>query len=84
MCIEAPESSTHFLSFGFVEDGAGGHQTSEGEKNVALSFSLGLRTPFAISRAPLRAHRSFQSLFLRPVLIFLEHKGCAHEVQNAE
>ena len=58
MCIEAPESTTNCLSSGFVEDGAVGHQTSEGEKNVALSFSSSLRIPFAISHATLRAHRS--------------------------
>ena len=29
MCIEAPESTTNTLPSGFVEDGAGRHQTSE-------------------------------------------------------
>ena len=43
MCIEeAQESTTNDLSCGFVKDGAGKHQTSDGEKNAALSFSLSL------------------------------------------
>ena len=33
MCTEAPESTTNCLSSGFLEDGAGRHQVSEGEKN---------------------------------------------------
>ena len=36
MCIDAPEATTNSLSSGFIVDGAGRHQTSEGEKNVAL------------------------------------------------
>ena len=57
-CIEASESATNSLFFGFVDDSAGRHQASECEKNVALSVSLRLRTPLAISHASLRAHRS--------------------------
>ena len=38
MCIDAPASRSNSLSFGFSEDGAGRRQTSEGEKNVALSL----------------------------------------------
>ena len=33
------ESTTNYLSSGCFEDGAGNDQTSEGEKNVALSLS---------------------------------------------
>ena len=40
MCIEAQESTANSRSAGFFEDGAGFTQTSEGEKNVALSFVL--------------------------------------------
>ena len=36
MCMGIPVSTTHFPSSGFIEDGAGRHQTSEGGKNVAL------------------------------------------------
>ena len=38
--IEAPETNTIFSS-GFVKDGAGNDQTSEGERNAALFFSWG-------------------------------------------
>ena len=31
MCIDAPESTTNDLSSGFVEDGAGNEQSSEGD-----------------------------------------------------
>ena len=39
MCVDAPESTTNYLSSGFVSDRAGRHQTSVGEKNV-VSFSF--------------------------------------------
>ena len=58
MCIGAPDSTTNDLSSGFFEAGAGNDQTSEGEKNVVLSLSLGSWTFFTISHASLRAHRS--------------------------
>ena len=58
MCIDAPESTTHFLSLGFFEDGAGNEQTSGGEKNVALHLLMSLWILLAISHASLRAHRS--------------------------
>ena len=54
MCAEAPEFTTSVLSSGFVQDGTGTRQTSEGEKSVALSISLSLRILFAISPACLR------------------------------
>ena len=38
MCIDAPEFTTNYLFSGFVEDGAGTDQTSDGEKSVGLSF----------------------------------------------
>ena len=79
MCIEAPESATHSLSCGFVEDGAGRHQTSEGEKNVALSFSLSLRIPFVIFPS-LRAHRSCFKVSSQ----ILERNDYAHEDQFAD
>ena len=31
MCIDAPESTANYLPSGFVEDGDGNDQTSEGE-----------------------------------------------------
>ena len=37
MYIDAPESTANSLSSSFFKDGAGNDQTSEGEKNVALS-----------------------------------------------
>ena len=40
MCIDAPESTTNSVSSGSRVDGAGRHQFSEGEKNVALFFSF--------------------------------------------
>ena len=46
MCIDAPESTTNSLSSGFNVD-AGRHLFSEGEKNVALFFSVNLRTLWA-------------------------------------
>ena len=58
MCIDAPESTANSLSSGFVEDGAGDDQTSEGELDVALSFSLSLWILLAISLATLRARCS--------------------------
>ena len=39
MCMEAPESTTNSLSSGLIDNGAGRHHTSEGEKNVALISS---------------------------------------------
>ena len=39
ICIDAPESTTTSLP-GLRVDGAGTHQFSEGEKNVALFFLL--------------------------------------------
>ena len=40
MCSDAPESTTNYLSSDFVKVGAGNDKTSEGELNVAVSFSL--------------------------------------------
>ena len=54
MCTEAPEFTTSVLSSGFVQDGTGRRQTSEGEKSVALSISLSLRILFVITLASLR------------------------------
>ena len=39
MCIDAPESATNSLSSDLIVDGAGRHQSNEGEKNVALFCS---------------------------------------------
>ena len=38
MRIDAPESTTNYLSSVFFEDGAVNDQISESEKNVALSL----------------------------------------------
>ena len=46
MRIDDSESTTNSLSSGLIEDGAGRHQTSEGEKNVALCFSFELANSF--------------------------------------
>ena len=54
----APESTTNYLSSDFVEDGGGRQQTSDGAKNVPLSFSSSSRIPFAISHASLQVRRS--------------------------
>ena len=40
MCIDAPESTTNYLSSGLIVDGEGRHQFSEGEKKAALFFSF--------------------------------------------
>ena len=58
MRIDDSESTTNSLFSGFIEDGAGRRETSEGEKNVALCSSLSLRTLLANSHASQRAHRS--------------------------
>ena len=42
---------------GFLEDGAGNGQATEGEENVFLSLSLNLWILFAKSNVSLRAHR---------------------------
>ena len=79
-----PESTTNSLSSGFVEDGAGRHQTSEGEKNAALSFSSSLWILLTISRASLR-HIVLVARFL-PVFYprTLEHKNDARVVRTSE
>ena len=85
ICIDAPESATNSLSSGFFEEGARNDQTSEGEKNVALSLSLSLQTFFAESHASLRAHLSCcKVFFLCSFLDFLVHKDCALEVHTSE
>ena len=56
MSLDAPESTTEILHSGF-EDGAGKHQSSDGEKNVALCLFLNLGTLFAKSHASLGPHR---------------------------
>ena len=60
-------------------------KTSEGEQNVALSFSLSLRILFATFHASLRAHRSCCQGFLPQICLQIsERKDCAHENQFAE
>ena len=56
LSFDAPESTTDYLSSGFVDDGAGNDQTSEGEYDVASSLSSSLWTFSSISHASLRAH----------------------------
>ena len=61
MCIDAPESTTNYLSAGLICDGEGRHQSSAGEKNVALSCSFNffntlLASFHAASRAPCSCH----------------------------
>ena len=85
MCMLAPESTTTYLSSGFVHVDAGRHQTSESEKKVALSFSLSMRTPTAIFHASLRAHRSCFKVSSSDLSSKLgEHRDYAHENQCAE
>ena len=62
MCIDAPESTTNSLSSSLRLDGAGRHQFSEGEKNVALFFSFNFKTLLASLHAASRAHRSCHSV----------------------
>ena len=69
-CIDAPESTTNYLSSGLIFDGASKHKFSEGEKNAALFFSFNFNTLLASLHAASRAHRSCHSLFLRPILKF--------------
>ena len=80
MCIDAPESTTNFLSSGFNVD-AGRHLFSGDEKNAALSCSFNLNTFsasfHAASRAPSSCH-SVSSCERYPQN--LEHWGYAHEV----
>ena len=62
MCIDAPESTAHSLSSRFVKDGSGIHQTSVGEKKLALSLCLSFRILLANLAASPRAHRSYMSV----------------------
>ena len=56
----APESTPNSLSSGFMLDGIGGHQTSEGEKIVAPFSSKSPLSLYTFRQFhPLRAHRSF-------------------------
>ena len=60
--MKDPESTTNSLSLGLIDDDAGRHHTSEGEKNV---YSIFAQVTFdwynflARSQGSLRAHRSF-------------------------
>ena len=67
MCIDAPESTTNYLSSGFTVDGEGRHQFSEGEKNVVLCFSFSFRIVLVIFHAAGISLLPFR-LFLRPIL----------------
>ena len=64
MCIDAPESSTNFLSSGLRVD-AGRHLFSEGEKNVALSCSFNFNKHLA------SFHRCFAGTLLLPLCLLL-------------
>ena len=61
-CMLAPESTTNSLSSGFIVDAAGKLNSSVGEKNVALSFSLTLWIFLASIHASPRTHRSCLSV----------------------
>ena len=58
MHIDAVESTTIFLSSGFMTDSAGRHQTSEGEKKIALSVSFSFKIFLASLHTSPWAHRS--------------------------
>ena len=78
MCIDAPESTPNSLSSGFVADGAGRHQTSVGEKKVALSYYVSFRILLVVLHASPRAHRSCLSPSLHETdPQVLERTGCA-------
>ena len=62
MCIDAPESTTNYLSSGLIVDCEGRHQFSEGEKNVVLLFSFNFRIHLDIFHAASRAYRSCLSV----------------------
>ena len=79
MCIDAPESTTNYLSSGVFEDVAGNDQTSEREKNVLLSLSLSIRTFFR--QIPCFSAGGF---FLCSILDFLEFQDFAREVHTSE
>ena len=79
MCIDAPESTTNYLSSGFIADDAGRHQTSAGEEKVALSSSLSFRVLLASISASLR-HIVLVSPFLPEIYPqILAREGYAHE-----
>ena len=84
MCIDAPGSSTNSLSSGFFEDGADNDQTSEGEKNVALSFFIELVYIFSPNPTLLCGRIVLVARFL-PVFDpqILPHKDCALEVHTS-
>ena len=66
MCIDAPESTTNFLS-----SGAGRHRSSVSEKKVDLCFSFSFMIFLASLHAASRARRlAIPSLFLRPIVKF--------------
>ena len=71
MCIEAPESTTNYLSIGFVEDGAGRHQTDiwKGEECSFVLSKLENIMPIPTHLCG-RIALDFLRLFLRSVLKF--------------
>ena len=79
MCIDAQESTTNSLSSGLRFDGAGRHQFSEGEKNVALSCSFNFNTLLASFHAASRAPCSCHSVSSETDPQILGHRGCADE-----
>ena len=79
-CVDAPESTTNSRSSGLRFDGAGRHQFSEGEKNVALSCSCNFKTLLASFHAASRAPCSCHSVPPETDPQILEHWGYADEV----
>ena len=79
MCIDAPESTTNYLSSGLRFD-AGRHLFSESLKNAALFLSINFRTHFWPTSTLLRGQLALATLSLPETdPQILEHWGYAHE-----
>ena len=68
-------------------DGVGRHQTTEGEKHVALFWCRLhqiVHTLLAKSNAALRTHHSFDKIFIGSMPRILEQRNCAHEDLSVE
>ena len=79
-CASTLRSPQQILFSSGVRFDAGRHLFSEGEKNAALWCSFNFNTLLASFHATSRAPCSLPfRLFLRPILKFLGHWGCADE-----
>ena len=87
ICTDAPESRTNYLLSCLIDDGAGRHLTSEGEKNVALFRSRCPLSLCAFWPSPMLLCVPI-ALLPRNLVVFdlqnLEQRNCAHEDEWVE